>query len=103
MPRSARELPTTVKRNELIGAYSDRKETAQHKTTMPASVASAPVHRTVAKTPASRAKKPAGKAPQVNGAMNGANHLTPYEIMASRIMNRVGEMAENISFYEREK
>ncbi|KAF2739564.1 hypothetical protein EJ04DRAFT_559902 [Polyplosphaeria fusca] len=68
---------------------------------MPASVASAPVHRTVAKTPASRAKKAAAKPPQANGAMNGGP-VSPYGIMASRIMNRVGEMAENISFYERD-
>lgn len=73
-----------------------------------ASIASAPVNRTVSKTPASRAKKPVGAAnkatKQMNGAANGAAaHLSPYEIMASRIANRVAEMAENITFVEREK
>ncbi|KAK3057715.1 hypothetical protein LTS18_011504, partial [Coniosporium uncinatum] len=38
----------------------------------------------------------------INGAMNGAmSNLSPYQIMASRIMNRVGEMAENITFAEK--
>ncbi|KAF2876601.1 hypothetical protein BDV95DRAFT_561172 [Massariosphaeria phaeospora] len=73
---------------------------------MPASIASAPVNRTSSKTPASRAKKPtaAGKSVKAtNGATNGASHATPYEIMASRIANRIGEMAENITFVERER
>ncbi|KAF2274777.1 uncharacterized protein EI97DRAFT_88715 [Westerdykella ornata] len=75
---------------------------------MPASVASAPVHRTTSKTPASRNKKAAGtKAPAkaVNDVTNGAvqPHASPYEIMASRIANRVAELAENITFVEREK
>ncbi|OCK81210.1 hypothetical protein K432DRAFT_351507 [Lepidopterella palustris CBS 459.81] len=53
------------------------------------------------KPPAARPKKPAANG-MANGAMNG--HIpSPYEIMASRIMNRVGEMAENISLVEREK
>ncbi|KAF1990053.1 hypothetical protein K402DRAFT_390370 [Aulographum hederae CBS 113979] len=40
----------------------------------------------------------------MNGAVNGAMaHLSPYEIMASRIMNRVGEMAENLTFAEKPK
>ncbi|KAF2108417.1 hypothetical protein BDV96DRAFT_605780 [Lophiotrema nucula] len=72
-----------------------------------ASVASAPVNRTARKTPASRAKpKPSVKKAQsvANGAVNGAaQHASPYEIMLGRVMNRVGEMAENISFVEREK
>jgi hypothetical protein len=75
---------------------------------MPASVASAPVNRTVQKTPASRARKPAAKAgagpknAAVNGVQNGA-HPGAYAIMASRIANRVAEMAENMTFVEREK
>ncbi|KAF2008447.1 hypothetical protein BU24DRAFT_403039 [Aaosphaeria arxii CBS 175.79] len=73
---------------------------------MPASVASAPVNRTSTKTAASRTKK-AGAAKSsskaVNGATNGAVHHSPYEIMASRIANRVAEMAENYTFVEREK
>ncbi|KAH7115322.1 hypothetical protein B0J11DRAFT_540317 [Dendryphion nanum] len=76
---------------------------------MPASIASAPVNRTTSKTPASRAKKASStvatkKSP--NGAVNGAaSHgpVSPYEIMAGRIMNRVGELAENITFVERER
>ncbi|ORY01034.1 hypothetical protein BCR34DRAFT_676498 [Clohesyomyces aquaticus] len=77
-----------------------------------ASVASAPVHRTSTKTPASRtAKKPAAARkpatngavkPATNGATNGALP-SPYGIMASRIANRVAEMAENITFVERER
>ncbi|KAG9186122.1 hypothetical protein G6011_02678 [Alternaria panax] len=74
-----------------------------------ASVASAPVKRTANKTTASRsAKKPtqsASKKPQTNGATNGASQsqMSPYTIMASRIANRVAEMAENMTFVEREK
>jgi hypothetical protein len=75
---------------------------------MPASVASAPVKRTTNKAAASRPKTAGGaksKAPAVNGASNGMNgltHASPYTIMASRIANRVAEMAENITFVERE-
>ncbi|KAJ4347322.1 uncharacterized protein N0V89_011262 [Didymosphaeria variabile] len=74
---------------------------------MPASVASAPVRRTPNK--ATAARKPAstvGKKSQnaTNGAVNGAQqHASPYTIMASRIANRVAEMAENMTFIEREK
>ncbi|KAF2097323.1 hypothetical protein NA57DRAFT_77576 [Rhizodiscina lignyota] len=49
----------------------------------------------------------------VNGAVKSASgaaqaaangvHLSPYEIMASRIANRVAEMAESITFVERPK
>ncbi|KAF2687639.1 hypothetical protein K458DRAFT_428489 [Lentithecium fluviatile CBS 122367] len=78
---------------------------------MPASVASAPVNRTSQKTPASRAKKTAAGAKSqtaVNGTANGTTngavqHASPYGIMASRIANRVAEMAENYTFVEREK
>ena len=72
---------------------------------MPASVASAPVNRTANRTTASR-KKPVAKKPQANGAANGAvsqPQMSPYTIMASRIANRVAEMAENMTFVEREK
>jgi hypothetical protein len=78
-----------------------------------ASVASAPVKRSPNKTTASRNVKKAGtnvsnKAQTngaVNGAANGASHaqMSPYTIMASRIANRVAEMAENMTFVEREK
>lgn len=74
-----------------------------------ASVASAPVKRTANKTTASRnaTKKPtaAAKKPQTNGATNGVSQsqMSPYTIMASRIANRVAEMAENMTFVEREK
>ncbi|KAJ4992487.1 hypothetical protein SVAN01_01870 [Stagonosporopsis vannaccii] len=76
---------------------------------MPASVASAPVNRTSAKSAASRPKKAAstaGKQTQssANGAANGLQqHASPYTIMASRIANRVAEMAENMTFVERER
>ncbi|KAF2269126.1 hypothetical protein CC78DRAFT_529381 [Lojkania enalia] len=74
---------------------------------MPASVASAPVHRTASKTPASRTKKSASKPGAAkgpaNGVPNGATNPSAYEIMASRIANRVAEMAENITFVERER
>ncbi|KAJ4383207.1 hypothetical protein N0V86_001251 [Didymella sp. IMI 355093] len=76
---------------------------------MPASVASAPASRTSAKTAASRPKKAAstaGKNTQstANGAANGLQqHASPYTIMASRIANRVAEMAENMTFVERER
>ncbi|KAL6710536.1 hypothetical protein ACN47E_008584 [Coniothyrium glycines] len=79
---------------------------------MPASVASAPVKRTANKTTASRtAKKPtssAPKKPQTNGAVNGTQQpqqqsMSPYTIMASRIANRVAEMAENMTFVERQQ
>lgn len=75
-----------------------------------ASVASAPVKRTANKTTASRAaKKPTSSAPkkaQTNGATNGAQpqqQMSPYTIMASRIANRVAEMAENMTFVERQQ
>ncbi|KAF2703169.1 hypothetical protein K504DRAFT_539163 [Pleomassaria siparia CBS 279.74] len=75
---------------------------------MTASVASAPVHRTANKTTASRTKKTVGakatpKPPQANGSANGASHASPYGIMASRIANRVAEMAENMTFVERDR
>jgi hypothetical protein len=74
-----------------------------------ASVASAPVKRSANKTTASRSAKKstasANKKPQTNGASNGASQsqMSPYTIMASRIANRVAEMAENMTFVEREK
>jgi hypothetical protein len=40
----------------------------------------------------------AKKTPPVPAAMNG---VSPFEIMAARIANRVAEMAENVSFVER--
>ncbi|KAF2753638.1 hypothetical protein EJ05DRAFT_166652 [Pseudovirgaria hyperparasitica] len=50
----------------------------------------------------SQAAKRTPKTPQVNGAVNG--HIpSPYEIMAGRIANRVAEMAENMTFVERER
>ena len=79
---------------------------------MPASVASAPVNRTTNRAAASRPKKTTGAATKkaqsaangANGAVNGAHpNMSPYTIMASRIANRVAEMAENITFVEREK
>lgn len=77
---------------------------------MPASVASAPVKRTANKTTASRtAKKPtssAPKKPQTNGAVKEPQpqqSMSPYTIMASRIANRVAEMAENMTFVERQQ
>lgn len=76
---------------------------------MTASVASAPVHRTSNRAPASRTKKPTTTKPKAstvaaNGASNGYQpHPSPYGIMASRIANRVAEMAENITFVERQK
>jgi hypothetical protein len=74
---------------------------------MPASVASAPVNRTSAKSAASRPRKAAstvGAKNAANGATNGAvQHASPYTIMASRIANRVAEMAENMTFVERER
>lgn len=43
-----------------------------------------------------------GAAGKGAGAVNGATqHLSPYEIMASRIANRVAEMAETLTFVER--
>jgi hypothetical protein len=90
-----------------------KKHTKLHQTLtskMPAaSVASAPVNRTANRAPASRTKKATGTAtkkaqPASNGAPNGANpNMSPYTIMASRIANRVAEMAENITFVERER
>jgi hypothetical protein len=74
-----------------------------------ASVASAPVNRTTNRTAASRTKKPTPTAtkkaqPATNGAVNGGHpNMSPYTIMASRIANRVAEMAENITFVERER
>lgn len=70
---------------------------------------------TAAKAPSTKASSTKGaaatrpKKPAMNGIANGVpngvpNHIpSPYEIMASRIANRVAEMAENITFVEREK
>lgn len=73
-----------------------------------ASVASAPVNRTTNKTTTSRTKKPtasAAKKPHTNGAVKEAQppQMSPYTIMASRIANRVAEMAENMTFVERQQ
>lgn len=72
---------------------------------MPASVASAPVHRTASKTPATRPKKSASTAGSKPRQVNGAapQHPSAYGIMAQRIANRVAEMAENITFVERQQ
>jgi len=44
------------------------------------------------------------KKPSMNGASAVPQHIpSPYEVMASRIANRVAEMAENITFVERER
>ncbi|KAF2495564.1 hypothetical protein BU16DRAFT_527361 [Lophium mytilinum] len=44
------------------------------------------------------------KKPSTNGASAVPQHIpSPYEVMASRIANRVAEMAENITFVERER
>ncbi|KAI8938926.1 hypothetical protein NX059_004781 [Plenodomus lindquistii] len=72
-----------------------------------ASVASAPTKRTTNKTTASRTKKPAASTPQkpeTNGAVREAAkpQMSPYTIMASRIANRVAEMAETMTFVERQ-
>ncbi len=70
-----------------------------------ASVASAPVNRTANRTVASRPKKTVStvaKKPQTNGAVQ-APQMSPYTIMASRIANRVAEMAANMTFVERER
>jgi hypothetical protein len=109
MPSPARELPFVLKARRK--AYSYCPVSYHHKRKMPAaSVASAPVNRTTNRAAASRAKKPASNATKksqpatngaVNGAQNGAHNMSPYTIMASRIANRVAEMAENITFVER--
>lgn len=50
----------------------------------------------------SQAAKRTPKTAQANEAANG--HVpSPYEIMAGRIANRVAEMAENMTFVERER
>jgi len=44
------------------------------------------------------------KKPSRNEASSVQQHIpSPYEVMASRIANRVAEMAENITFVERER
>ncbi|KAL5121019.1 hypothetical protein ACEQ8H_001207 [Pleosporales sp. CAS-2024a] len=68
-----------------------------------ASVASAPVKRPANRTKATGTATRQAQA-ATNGAANGAHpNMSPYTIMASRIANRVAEMAENITFVEREK
>jgi hypothetical protein len=51
------------------------------------------------KAPLSKTALAAKATPPVPHAMNGAS---PFEIMASRIANRVAEMAENVTFAERQ-
>jgi hypothetical protein len=55
------------------------------------------VKKPIAKTTATAAA--AKKTPPVPQAMNG---VSPFEIMAARIANRVAEMAENVTFAERQ-
>lgn len=44
------------------------------------------------------------KKPSMNGASSIPQHIpSPYEVMAGRIANRVAEMAENMTFVERER
>jgi hypothetical protein len=80
------------------------------------SVASAPISkrptpavRKAATVAGGHVRKPAGKSmtataaaakktPPVPAAMNG---VSPFEIMAARIANRVAEMAETVTFVER--
>jgi len=51
------------------------------------------------KGPAARPKKPS-----MNGVSSVPQYIpSPYEVMAGRIANRVAEMAENITFVERER
>ncbi|KAJ8105753.1 hypothetical protein OPT61_g9990 [Boeremia exigua] len=89
------------------GSKTRLKTAIVPRTRMPASVASAPMNRTSAATSRPRkAASTAGKSTQgaVNGVSNGVqHHASPYTIMASRIANRVAEMAENMTFVEREK
>ncbi|KIV99131.1 uncharacterized protein PV09_09163 [Verruconis gallopava] len=67
--------------------------------------ASAPAGRTAKKdvparrAPLSKTAQVAKKTPPVPQAVNG---VSPFEIMAGRIANRVAEMAENVTFVERQ-
>lgn len=66
----------------------------------------APVKRAtpVANRPAQKARPAQNKAASVAGGENYANGVGgAYAIMASRIANRVAEMAESITFVERQK
>jgi len=54
--------------------------------------------KTGSKAPGSATAAAAKATPPVPHAINGAS---PFEIMASRIANRVAEMAENVTFAER--
>jgi hypothetical protein len=63
-------------------------------TTMPAQT----LKKTGSKAPGSATAAAAKATPPVAHAINGAS---PFEIMASRIANRVAEMAENVTFAER--
>jgi hypothetical protein len=54
--------------------------------------------KTGSKAPGSATAAAARATPPVPHAANGAS---PFEIMASRIANRVAEMAENVTFAER--
>ncbi|KAF2205043.1 hypothetical protein GQ43DRAFT_477703 [Delitschia confertaspora ATCC 74209] len=74
---------------------------------MPSSVVSQTPTQRTAKTTASRAKKTystSSSSKERSGAVNGVqHHPSPYEIMASRLANRVAEMAENYTIVERER
>jgi len=70
----------------------------------------APVKRPAAKKqvngvarPAQKATPIANKAASVAGETPGSGPTSAYSIMASRIANRVAEMAESITFVERQK
>jgi hypothetical protein len=72
---------------------------------MAVSTVSAPAGKTAKKAvpakraPLSRAAQVAKQTPPVPQAANG---VSPFEIMAGRIANRVAEMAENVTFVERQ-
>jgi hypothetical protein len=72
---------------------------------MAVSTVSAPAGKTARRAvpakraPLSRTAQVAKQTPAVPHATNGAS---PFEIMAGRIANRVAEMAENMTFTERQ-
>ena len=66
-----------------------------------ASVAGGPARQPTARTPGKAMSTTAAAARATPPVPAAADGVSPYEIMAARIANRVAEMAENVTFVER--
>jgi hypothetical protein len=80
-------------------ATSTQKRTPVRKA---ASVAGGPARQPAARAPGKAMSVTAAAARGTPPVPTAANGVSPFEIMAARIANRVAEMAENVTFVERQ-